>query len=313
MQRFFGFIFGSSLAVAILAALVYDVSRNWILCEVGAPWCSAESGDGPIDVIGGSGGTEGDGTGSTSSSRGGTSSAGVNRDGTTGDESGEVSTGSAGTAKAKESSAGTAEGNTVATNAGGTGTDREGDSEPNEVEQRGSITRLAVNQEDSGPAQTAANQPSVCVDVSPIRDGDLISLQDEESISQSRHDDIYVTKVLDCKAFKRLILSPAVMEAYGHLSFVGVSVVTESAFNKFKISTLVRLAGYDDIYHLRQTGSDDGERHLLNLPAEVLEQAGLDLDSAFVINEAEFYIWRRGEEISTAGELSEVLSQQGGS
>ena len=265
---------------------------------------TAETDDNGAGGAGASGeGTTGGGTGTTSGSDGGTASAGASDSGTIDDDSETMNGGDGGTVSAGASDGGATGDGSETTSAGSGGADPEGGSEPDEAEQPESITRVSVRREDSGSTPTTTSRPSTCVDVSPIRDGELIS--------RSGHDDVYVTKVVACKAFKRLILSPEVIDAYGHLSFDRVRSVTGDVFDKFSTSTLARRHGYEAIFHLRQIGEDEGERHLLDLPNEALVSAELDLDSVFVINETEFFIWEKGDDYSHAGELDEVLSQQG--
>lgn len=138
-----------------------------------------------------------------------------------------------------------------------------------------------------------------------IVDGDLISISDQA--------DIYIVKFADCKRFKRLILNEEVIGAYDHLSFDFVHEVNDATMNSFATSTLVvlRHQGTDSYYHLHQTGDDTGERRYLDLTASQLTASGLDLDSVFEINRAEFDIWLFGRDYSYVRDLDEVLDAQG--
>lgn len=138
-----------------------------------------------------------------------------------------------------------------------------------------------------------------------IVDGDLMSIEGEA--------DIFIAKFVDCKRFKRLILNEDVIDAYGHLSFDFVHEVDPATMNSYSTSTLVLFQhrGTVSYYHLHQTGDDSGERRYLDLTVGELSNAGLDIDSVFEINRAEFDIWGPGRDYSYVSELDEVISAQG--
>ena len=156
----------------------------------------------------------------------------------------------------------------------------------------------------SGGSQQAGNDSQSCPD--PSADGELIRQQDER--------DVYVLKVINCKAFKRLILSNEVIQAYGHLRSKIIDEVSEIVLSTYRSSTLagfVRSDGRLLILHLHVTGEDTGERRLIDLTEGEIERAGLDLDSVFIINRGEFDIWQEGRTYETVSEVGEVVAAQG--
>lgn len=126
--------------------------------------------------------------------------------------------------------------------------------------------------------------------VVPIVDGDIVRASDSM--------DVYIVKIVGEKKFKRLILTPTVFESYGHLKWENVKVVDPVVLGGFLTSEFVTLYSKPkvdvdcDIYFLHDVYdfADSGYKELMARADFV--SGRYDLDSVYVINEADFQAYR---------------------
>ena len=116
-----------------------------------------------------------------------------------------------------------------------------------------------------------------------IIDGDLIKTADSP--------DVYSVKHINNKHFKRLILNPTIFDSYGHLSWDNIKEVSQTTFNTYHTSTLIREVYPNGelvngkVYKLFPSG-DTGIKRYINLTQQqfVMEY---DSDSIYNINHLE--------------------------
>jgi len=106
-------------------------------------------------------------------------------------------------------------------------------------------------------------------------------------IREKGDSDVYVVKYVGNKKFKRLILSPAVFNSYGHLKWKNIMDVDKSIADSFTTSDLVRatVAGDPRVYKLYPSG-DVGEKRWIKT-AETFNALGYDWDAIYTINETD--------------------------
>ena len=99
--------------------------------------------------------------------------------------------------------------------------------------------------------------------------------------------DVYIVKYVGVKKFKRLILSPAVFNSYGHLRWEDIMDVDQSVVDAFITSNLVRatVAGDPKVFILYPAG-DIGEKRWIET-ANIFLAWSFDWDSVFTINEVD--------------------------
>ena len=110
------------------------------------------------------------------------------------------------------------------------------------------------------------------------------------------------------------MLNQNVIDAYEHLENEDVREVSTHVFLSYQTSTLARRIRDDGLlvfHHLHVTGAETGERRLIDLTESEMEQAGLDLDSVFIINTTELLLWGPGRDYVHTKELGEVIAAQG--
>lgn len=121
-----------------------------------------------------------------------------------------------------------------------------------------------------------------------IKDGSLI-----KGIGQN---DIYIVKIIGNKKFKRLVLSPAVFNSYGHLRWGDVIEVTQDTIEAYITSNLVRatVAGDPQVFLLypeaisldgKSKGDNGLKRWVKNEAA--FNSLKLDWDAIYTINEVD--------------------------
>lgn len=118
------------------------------------------------------------------------------------------------------------------------------------------------------------------VTAAEVADGDIVNNSHAAGIAQF---DVYITKRISNKKFKRLILSPHVFSSYGHLSWSKLKKTNTTNIDEFTISNLVRAEGDPKVYKLVPNG-DTGIKQWLNITAGEFTAAGYDWDSIFMIN-----------------------------
>lgn len=105
----------------------------------------------------------------------------------------------------------------------------------------------------------------------------------EGSLIRAKGDvDVYVIKYVDSKKFKRVILSPAVFENYGHLRWSDVIDVDRDILDSFVTSDLVRVAKDSRVFKLFSSG-DAGKKRWVST-SDVFARMGLDWDAIYEIN-----------------------------
>ena len=141
--------------------------------------------------------------------------------------------------------------------------------------------------------------PVALVDINgnAIVDGDTIKTADNA--------DVYIIKLIGTKKFRRLILSPAVFDSYGQLSWSKIKTVSQDVMNAYTVSTLVIEVNPDGsvanpkVFSLTSAAnSDTGQKQWLNMTAAQFESKGYDWDSIYNINYNEFGIYVQGSDIT---------------
>ena len=141
--------------------------------------------------------------------------------------------------------------------------------------------------------QTQAQTPTpLLISTQTIQDGDLIRA--------TATNDVYIVKIINEKRFKRLIINPDIFESYGHLEWENVQDVPQSALDSYQTSNLVRREN-DSIYRIYPDG-DGGTKTKLELTAIQFVQAGIDIDSIYIINDNEFNLYATIDPITTPEE-----------
>lgn len=104
--------------------------------------------------------------------------------------------------------------------------------------------------------------------------------------------DVYIIKYAGEKQFRRLILNPSVFNSYGHLRWEDVRDVNPEVVSAFPEAILVRVAGTNQIYRLTPNG-DVGVRQRIS--ETKLAMTGLDIESVYEINSADFDNYTEGD------------------
>lgn len=124
----------------------------------------------------------------------------------------------------------------------------------------------------------------------PIGDGSLIVREGTL--------DLYQTRIISDKRFKRLILNEAVFDGYG-FQLDDVRSVGAAEFGRWAETNLARLGEDKRVWRLvPDVGRSTGERRWLDITAEQFEEAGFDWDAVIPINQVEFDEWREGAAIT---------------
>jgi hypothetical protein len=93
--------------------------------------------------------------------------------------------------------------------------------------------------------------------------------------------DVYIIKLKNGKAFKRLVLSPSVFRSYGHLKWENIIIVDAAVLDDYTTSNLVYVAGSSKIWLLEPQG-DTGKKSVFTGtydPDSVYEVNATDLAS----------------------------------
>ena len=112
-----------------------------------------------------------------------------------------------------------------------------------------------------------------------IQNGDLIQVQGLN--------DIYIVKRTNNKAFKRLILNPTIFNAYPTFNWNNIKRVNQETFNAIITSDLITPNNNQDIYRLFPSG-DMGVKAKIELTISQIQEAGIDTDSIFKVNDNEY-------------------------
>ena len=115
--------------------------------------------------------------------------------------------------------------------------------------------------------------------INDIQDGDVIQAQGSN--------DIYIVKKINNKAFKRLILNPHIFNAYPNLDWNNVKQVNQDTFHTFILSDLITPQNSDDIYRIFPS-SDMGVKAKIELTRQQIQEAGVDIDSIYTVNDNEY-------------------------
>ena len=112
-----------------------------------------------------------------------------------------------------------------------------------------------------------------------ICDGDLIRAQGDIAV--------YIVKISNGKYFIRRFFGPQIFKAYGHLSFAKVKNVAPSTLALFSNSPYLKLHGTSDVRLLADIIPGVSGR------LYAVSSNGVDQDSIFIINDAEYRLYRR--------------------
>ncbi|MCK5084698.1 MAG: hypothetical protein KAQ64_03520 [Candidatus Pacebacteria bacterium] len=139
-----------------------------------------------------------------------------------------------------------------------------------------------------------------------IKDGDLIQNPNAEGLEQF---DVYITKIINNKKYKRLILTPRIFESYSHFDknkdnnpWNDITTTDKQTIDAFITSNLVRCQDEQrnindpKVYELEPM-SDTGTKHHFNLTAEQFTTKGYRWNEVFIINREERDWYEAGEEI----------------
>jgi len=117
-------------------------------------------------------------------------------------------------------------------------------------------------------------------------DGDLVKTADSP--------DVYIVKIVGTKYFRRLILNPAILDSYGHLSWGNIKTVNQAVLGEFTLSQLATEVYPDgtpvsgQVFLLTaQSDVDTGTKRFINMTAQEFEAAGYDWDAIYFINQTE--------------------------
>jgi hypothetical protein len=137
-----------------------------------------------------------------------------------------------------------------------------------------------------------------------IIDGDLIRAQGGV--------DVYIVKIIgpssssgQVKQFKRLILNPEIFNQYGHLKWENIKEVTQSEFEQYTVSDLVRAVSDDKVYKLYPNG-DTGEKKWIKAADDFLGFK-YDWDAIYNINNFERDFYATGGDLSYNGSVAPEL------
>lgn len=109
-----------------------------------------------------------------------------------------------------------------------------------------------------------------------------VNIPDGALIRATGDPDVFIVKYIGAKKFKRLVLSPAVFNNYGHLKWENVMVIDKATVDSFITSDLVRAVGDKKVYRLFASG-DTGQKRWVKTSA-AFAKFGLDWDSIYEIN-----------------------------
>ena len=107
--------------------------------------------------------------------------------------------------------------------------------------------------------------------------------------------DIWIVKTVGGKRYKRLILSPHVMNSYEHLRWADVIEVPSSVLDELKTSDLVQAVGDNRIFKLSPRG-DVGDRQWIS-SADAFTRNGFDWDAVYTINAVDRDAYTDGADI----------------
>jgi len=118
---------------------------------------------------------------------------------------------------------------------------------------------------------TAVFKGKPCVTNAPatIKDGSMIRIRGGI--------DVYIVKIKNGKAFKRIILSPQVFKSYGHLRWRDIIEVDQPTLDSYITSNYVFVAGEGKIWKLDPLG-DTGQK------CDITESTEIDPDGVYEIN-----------------------------
>ena len=132
---------------------------------------------------------------------------------------------------------------------------------------------------DQGSSDADDSDQSPTTTPDEVDDENVLVVEDGDLIRAVNTNDIFLVKVVGEKAYKRLILSPAVFNSYSW-NWNAVKDVPADALELFTDSGLVRLAGSTDVYALWVTSEDTGIKTLVT-------HGVYDPDSVYTVNRAE--------------------------
>ena len=112
-----------------------------------------------------------------------------------------------------------------------------------------------------------------------VQNGDLIQTQGSN--------DVYLVKRTNTKAFKRLILNPMIFNAYPELHWENIKTVNQETFHSITTSDLITPNNSQATYRLFPAG-DMGVKARIDLTKEQMQEAGIDPDSIFEVNDNEY-------------------------
>lgn len=107
--------------------------------------------------------------------------------------------------------------------------------------------------------------------------GSNIALSEGDIVKTIDSPDVYIIKYKNSKQYKRLILSPSVFNSYQHLKWENIKTVSQTQMDKYTTSSLVQVAGDNNIYELFPAG-DTGRRKVY------IPDTSYDSDSVYEIN-----------------------------
>ena len=113
-----------------------------------------------------------------------------------------------------------------------------------------------------------------------VKDSAVTEIKDGAIIRAFGDIDVYIVKLINGKAFKRVILSPSVFRSYGHLKWENVIVVDKSVLDNYVTSNLVHVVGNTSVWQLDPQG-DTGKKTQVT-------GTNYDADSVYEINSVDF-------------------------
>jgi len=143
------------------------------------------------------------------------------------------------------------------------------------------------------PIPTMSPTPTVSASPVPNVDAALAALNDGDIVQAPGRPPVFVVKVIGAKRFKRWMISPRVLAAYG-IPFSRIKLVDKAVLDRMPTSFLFRRFGDAKVYELWDiVEGSTGSRRWIPTVTDFLGR-GFDFDAVYTINDVEYRLYTEG-------------------
>ncbi len=146
------------------------------------------------------------------------------------------------------------------------------------------------------PSPSASPTPSISVSPTPNPEqaaAELASLKDGDIVKANGNSAVFVIKIVGAKRFKRWMIAPTVLGAYG-IPLSRIQMVQQTTLDQFPTSFLMRRFGNAKVYELWDiVEGKTGSRRWIPTVADFLGRK-FDFDAVFTINDREYSLYTEG-------------------